>query len=342
MKKNKSVNEKQDKNKEVLEYSVRTDLALESKEMYNESNEGEIDGIEGEEYLDNNIKVSWVKITNENGAKIIGKPQGNYGTLEFGEFVYYDGQRIIELSEVMAKELSKLIKLDEDMTTLVVGLGNWNITADAVGPEVVSKIMISRHLKEYMPDEIDEGVRPVCAISPGVLGLTGMETSEIIKGIVEKVKPSLIICIDALASRRTQRVNRTIQIGDTGIAPGAGVGNRRLELSEKTLGVPVIAIGVPTVVDAGTVANDTIDLVLDNLIKSSTKGSDFYKMLKEVDRDERQSLIREVLDPTLGGMVVTPKEIDKVIESVSKVIANGINIALQPALTLDDINTYLN
>lgn len=342
MKKNKSQDEKQQKNKEVLEYSVRTDLALESREMYNESNEGEIDGIVGEEYLDNNIKVSWVRITNENGAKIIGKPQGNYGTLEFGEFVYYDGQRIIELSEVMAKELSKLIKLGEDMTTLVVGLGNWNITADAVGPQVVSKIMVSRHLKEYMPDEIDEGVRPVCAISPGVLGLTGMETSEIIKGIVERIKPSLIICIDALASRRTQRVNRTIQIGDTGIAPGAGVGNRRLELSEETLGVPVIAIGVPTVVDAGTVANDTIDLVLDNLIKSSTKGSGFYKMLHEVDRDERQSLIREVLDPTLGGMVVTPKEIDKVIESVSKVIANGINIALQPALTLDDINTYLN
>lgn len=334
-------NRKQEE-KGALEYSVRTDLALEAREMYNESNSGEIDGIEGEEYIDKNIKVSVVKIVNENGAKKIGKPQGTYITLEFGEFVYYDGQRIIELSEVMAKELSKLINLNEEQTALVVGLGNWNITADAVGPQVVEKIMVSRHLKEYVPDEIDEGVRPVCALAPGVLGLTGMETSEIIKGVVDRVKPSLIICIDALASRRTQRVNRTIQIGDTGIAPGAGVGNRRAELSEKTLGIPVIAIGVPTVVDAGTVANDTIDLVLDNLISSATKGSGFYKMLKEVDREERQALIREVLDPTLGGMVVTPKEIDKVIESVSKVIANGINIALQPALTLEDINTYLN
>lgn len=334
--------DKSQQNEEVFKYSVRTDLAVEAREMYNESNAGKIDGIEEEDYIDKNIKVNWVKIVNEAGAKKIGKPIGNYGTLEFGEFVYYDGERIIELSEVLAKELSKLIKLEEDMTALVVGLGNWNITADAVGPQVVSKIMVSRHLKEYVPDEIDEGVRPVCAIAPGVLGLTGMETSEIIKGIVDRVKPNLIICIDALASRRTQRVNRTIQIGDTGIAPGAGVGNKRLELSEKTLGVPVIAIGVPTVVDAGTMANDTIDLVLDNLIKSSTKGSGFYKMLKEVDRAERQSLIREVLDPTLGGMVVTPKEIDKVIESVSKVIANGINIALQPALTLEDINTYLN
>ena len=251
-------NRKQEE-KGALEYSVRTDLALEAREMYNESNSGEIDGIEGEEYIDKNIKVSVVKIVNENGAKKIGKPQGTYITLEFGEFVYYDGQRIIELSQVMAKELSKLINLNEEQTALVVGLGNWNITADAVGPQVVEKIMVSRHLKEYVPDEIDEGVRPVCALAPGVLGLTGMETSEIIKGVVDRVKPSLILCIDALASRRTQRVNRTIQIGDTGIAPGAGVGNRRAELSEKTLGIPVIAIGVPTVVDAGTVANDTID-----------------------------------------------------------------------------------
>ncbi|MEG0133798.1 MAG: GPR endopeptidase [Clostridium sp.] len=327
---------------EEIEYSVRTDLAVEAREIYGENSDEEISGIESEEYIDNNVRVSWVKIVNDRAAKIIGKPIGQYVTLEFPEFVYYDGQRIIDVSEVMSKELTKLVDLQEDMTALVVGLGNWNITPDAVGPKVVSKIMVSRHLKEYVPDDIDEGIRPVCAIAPGVLGLTGMETSEIIKGIVEKVKPSLVICIDALASRRTQRVNRTIQIGNTGISPGAGVGNRRLELSEKTLGVPVIAIGVPTVVDAGTIANDTIDLVLDNLIKSSTKGSAFYNMLKDVDKDEKQALIREVLDPSLGGMVVTPKDIDKVIESVSKIIANGINISLQPALTLDDINTYLN
>ncbi|MEG1255128.1 GPR endopeptidase [Clostridium sp.] len=323
-------------------YSVRTDLALEAREIYSEGNEGEISGIESEEYIDNNVRVSWVRILSESGAEIIGKPKGEYVTLEFPELVYYDGQRIIDVSEVMAKELTKLVDLQEDMTALVVGLGNWNITPDAVGPKVVSKIMVSRHLKEYVPDDIDEGVRPVCAIAPGVLGLTGMETSEIIKGIVDRVKPSLVICIDALASRRTQRVNRTIQIGNTGISPGAGIGNRRLELSEKTLGVPVIAIGIPTVVDAGTIANDTIDLVLENLIKSSTKGSAFYSMLKDVDKDEKQALIREVLDPSLGGLVVTPKDIDKVIDSVSKIIANGINISLQPALTLDDINTYLN
>jgi len=336
------VKEKKTKDKEEIIYSVRTDLALEAKEIYSENNPGKLSGVEAYEYIDNNVRVTSVKILDENGATTIGKPIGEYITLEFPEFVYYDGQRIIDVSEVMAKELSKLIDLKDDMIALVVGLGNWNITADAVGPKVVSKIMVSRHLKEYVPDSIDEGVVPVCAISPGVLGLTGMETSEIIKGIVDKVKPSIIICIDALASRKTKRVNKTIQIGNTGISPGAGVGNRRIELSKETLGVPVIAIGVPTVVDAGTIANDTIDLVLDSLIKSSTKGSAFYNMLKEVDRDERQILIREVLDPDLGGMIVTPKDIDKVIDSVSKIIANGINISLQPALTLDDINTYLN
>jgi spore protease len=336
------IKEKKSKNEEEIVYNVRTDLALEAKEIYSENNPGKLSGVKSDEYIDNNVRVTSVKILDDKGAKTIGKPIGEYITLEFPEFVYYDGQRIIDVSEVMAKELSKLVDLEEDMTALVVGLGNWNITADAVGPKVSSKIMVSRHLKEYVPDSIDEGVRPVCAIAPGVLGLTGMETSEIIKGIVDRIKPSIIICIDALASRKTQRVNRTIQIGNTGIAPGAGVGNRRLELSEETLGVPVIAIGIPTVVDAGTIANDTIDLVLDSLIKSSTKGSAFYNMLKEVDKDERQTLIREVLDPELGGMVVTPKDIDKVIDSVSKIIANGINISLQPALTLDDINTYLN
>lgn len=333
---------KKDNMEEKSFYSVRTDLAVEAREIHSKNSKGEIKGIESEDYLDHNIKVNWVHIKEQSAAEIIGKPVGDYVTLEYGDFVYYDGERIDDLSQVVAKELSKLVNIDEETTVLVVGLGNWNITPDAVGPQVVSRIMVSRHLKEYVPEEIDEGVRPVCAIAPGVLGITGMETGEVIKGIVDRIKPGLIICIDALAARKTQRVNKTIQIGNTGIAPGAGVGNKRHELSEKTLGVPVIAIGVPTVVYAGTLASDTIDLVLDSLMKSATKGGGFYKMLNEVDKGEKEALIKEVLDTTWGGMVVTPKEIDKVIEAVSKIIANGINIALQPALTLEDINTYLN
>lgn len=322
--------------------SVRTDLAVEAKEIYSAENNGEMPGIEVDEYNEGDIKVTDVKIVSDIGEKMMGKPKGTYITIDIPEFVHYDGESMDRVSIVMGKVLSPLIKLDDSMTALVVGLGNWNVTPDAVGPKVVSKIMVTRHLKQLVPDTIDEGIRPVCAISPGVLGITGMETGEIIRGIVEKIKPNLVICIDALASRKMDRVNRTIQIGTTGISPGAGIGNRRMEISEKTLGVPVIAIGVPTVVDAATLANDTIDLVLDEMIKSANAGGEFYNMLKSIDKVEKQKMITEILNPYVGNLVVTPKEIDMVINSVSKIIANGINISLQPALDLEDINKYLN
>jgi spore protease len=202
--------------------------------------------------------------------------------------------------------------------------------------------MVTRHLKQMAPDEIDEGIRPVCALAPGVLGLTGIETSEIIQGVVKKIKPDIIIAIDALASRKTERVSTTIQIGDTGISPGSGVGNKRMGLTKSILGVPVIAIGVPTVVDAATIANDTIDLVIDNMINEAKEGQEFYNMLKNIDRNEKFQLIREVLSPYLGELMVTPKDVDSIIENISKIIANGINIALHPSVHLKDINRYIN
>lgn len=322
--------------------SVRTDLAVEAKEIYKSENNGEMPGVDVEEYSEGDIKITNVSIVSDIGEKMMGKPKGTYITIDIPEFVHYDAECMDRVSVVMGKVLKPLIKLEDSMTALVVGLGNWNVTPDAVGPKVVSKIMVTRHLKELVPDSIDEGIRPVCAISPGVLGITGMETGEIVRGIVERIKPNLVICIDALASRKMDRVNRTIQIGTTGISPGAGIGNRRMEISEKTLGVPVIAIGVPTVVDAATLANDTIDLVLDEMIKSANAGGEFYNMLKSIDKVEKQKMITEILNPYVGNLVVTPKEIDMVINSVSKIIANGINIALQPALDLKDINKYLN
>ena len=322
--------------------SIRTDLAVEAKELYRAQNNGEMPGVDVEEYNEDDIKITNVKIVSEIGEKMMGKPIGTYVTLDIPEFVHYDGEAMDRVSVAMGKVLSPLIKLEDSMTALVVGLGNWNVTPDAVGPKVVSKLMVTRHLKQLVPDSIDEGIRPVCAISPGVLGLTGIETGEIVRGIVERIKPNLVICIDALASRKMDRVNRTIQIGTSGISPGAGIGNRRMEISEKTLGVPVLAIGVPTVVDASTLANDTIDLVLDEMIKSATVGGEFYSMLKSIDKAEKEKMITEILNPYVGNLVVTPKEIDMVINSVSRIIANGINIALQPALDLDDINKYLN
>lgn len=322
-------------------FIVRTDLAVEAKEIYQKQN-NEIPGVEVQENTEGDIKITYVKVINDVGERMMGKPKGTYVTIDMPKFTHYDGETMDDVSRVLGKTLSTMIKLDDSMTALVVGLGNWNITPDALGPKVVSKVMITRHLKQLIPDQIDEGIRPVCAIAPGVLGLTGMETGEIIKGVVDKVKPNLIVCIDALASRKMERVNSTIQIGDTGISPGSGVGNKRMEISEKSLGIPVIAIGVPTVVDAATMANDTIDMVLDEMINQSEKGGEFYNMLKSIDKNEKQRMIQDILNPYVGNLMVTPKEVDLVIDSVSKVIANGINIALQPALDLDDINKFLN
>ncbi|CDM68645.1 Germination protease [Clostridium bornimense] len=327
----------------MYNYSIRTDLAVEAKEMIEETSRPKsIEGVEATEKEEDNVKTTTVIIKNAEGAKKMGRAEGTYITIEIPDHVHYDEDTKESVARSLAKELTSVLKIDEDKVVLVVGLGNWNVTPDSLGPKVVSKIMVTRHLKELVPDEIDEGIRPVCAISPGVLGITGMETSEIVKGIVERVKPDVLICIDALASRRLNRVNTTIQIGTSGIAPGAGVGNKRKELSEKTLGIPVIAIGVPTVVDAATMASDTIDLVIDDLIRESTKGGDFYKILKGIDREDKHKLITALLTPEVGDLIVTPKEVDDVIESISKIIANGINIALQPALELSDINRYLN
>lgn len=322
--------------------NVRTDLAVEAKEIYQKRTNGDTPGVRMEEESHGDVKVTTVRILDEVGERAMGKPVGTYVTLDIPQVTHYDSDTMDDVSEVLAEVLTPLTKLDKSMTALVVGLGNSNITPDALGPKVISKLMITRHLKELVPDSIDENIRPVAGISPGVLGTTGIETGEIIRGVVEKIKPNLIICIDALASRKMERVNRTIQIGDTGISPGSGVGNKRMEISKRTLGIPTIAIGVPTVVDAATMANDTIDMAIDEMIKQAQKGGEFYSMLKSIDKNEKQHMIEEILNPYVGDLMVTPKEVDLVIDSLSKVIANGINIALQPALGLEDINRYMS
>jgi len=328
---------------------VRTDLALEvhekNREVQKRTGQERVgsygEGVEVTEDGNDNIHVTRVKITSPAGEKSIGKPLGNYITLDVPRLNENDRDLYEDTCRAVAYELKRIIKLGEKDTVLVVGLGNWNITPDALGPKVSSYLMVTRHLHEYLPEQVDDGVRPVCSIAPGVLGLTGIETSEIVKGVVEKVKPSLVIAIDALASRRMNRINTTIQIADTGISPGSGVGNKRAELSEKTMGIPVIAIGVPTVVDAATMANDTIELVIDSLMAQPGADNDFYQMLKNLDEKDKYSLIKEVLEPYGGNLVVTPKEMDEVIERVSKVVANGINLALHKNIGFDDIDRYL-
>ncbi|RBP45480.1 GPR endopeptidase [Garciella nitratireducens] len=324
--------------------SIRTDLAVEAREMVQEETKKEVPGVAVNVEQQGDIKITRVKIEKEVGQKIMGKPIGNYITLEIPQ-IREKGEKFKEdLAQELAKELNTMVhkKVNKDATTLVVGLGNWNITPDSLGPKVISKLMVTRHLLENIPDMVDQELTPVCAISPGVLGITGIETSEIVKGIVEKIKPNLVIAIDALASRRAERVNTTIQMTDSGINPGSGVGNKRKALNKDSLGIPVIAIGIPTVVDATTLANDTIDLMLDAMIKEATQGKEFYNMLKEINREEKHMLIRQILHPYVGDLMVTPKEVDLIIDDISLVVANGINIALHPGIGLEDVNRYIN
>lgn len=318
--------------------TIRTDLALEAHEMFREQNlnNNYPQGIEVEEFSEKGMKTTRVKVISENGVRAINKPLGNYITIEAVGLRVNDKDLYEDASRRLSEELKLLINSNKQETILVVGLGNWNITPDSLGPKVVSKVLVSRHLINYMPEQIDERLTPVCAVSPGVLGITGIETVEIVRGIVDKVNPSLIIAIDSLASRKIERVNTTIQISDTGIAPGSGVGNNRMELSRNTLGRKVIAIGVPTVIDASTMTHDTIETVLKSLGSNSNYPN-------RIDRNQidNSTVMKEILGEDSQGLIVTPKEIDEVMDKVSKIIANGINIAVHEGITQNDVDRYI-
>ena len=229
--------------------NMRTDLALEQQEMLRESrrDDSEINGVEIETEQTGDITVTWVKIINEQGEEAMGKPVGNYITIESDAMKENDAEAHEAIIQIMAQKLGQLHKLNKDGAILAAGLGNWQVTPDALGPKVIEKLLVTRHMNEIMPEELQDHVRSVAAIAPGVMGNTGIETGEIIKGVAEKIQPDLIVAIDALAARRTSRINATIQMTDTGINPGAGLGNMRMRLNKETMGVPVIAIGVPTV-----------------------------------------------------------------------------------------------
>jgi len=310
--------------------NFRTDLALERRDLYRKANNvaNEINGLETEEeQLGETIKITRVKVLNQEGEQAIGKKQGNYITIDIKDLKIAEEEDIQKASEAVTKELrtliGNLIQPQEDI--LVVGLGNLYVTPDALGPKVIQDIDITRHLLNYMPEVLEQGTRPVSAVSPGVLGTTGIETVEILKGIVDNVHPKLIIVIDALASRSIERISSTVQIADTGIVPGAGVGNQRKELTVDTLGIPVIAIGVPTVVEAATIAADSLNLFIQRL-QEEAHSNEFLNQLQEEDKYQ---MIKEVLQPADYNFIVTPKEIDDLIENMSSVVARGINFATQ-------------
>lgn len=316
-------------NDETHLFNFRTDLALERRDLYRKANhiEKEVNGIETEEEkTGDNIITTRVKVLDKQGEEAIGKPIGSYITIDVKNLKIADENEIQQASEVVTKELKPLIDkhIDNQAPILVVGLGNLYVTPDALGPKVINEIDITRHLLEYMPEVLDNNTRPVCAISPGVLGTTGIETQEILKGIVDNIKPKLIIIIDALASRSIERISSSIQISDTGIVPGAGVGNARKELTQNTLGVPVIAMGIPTVVEAATIAADSLTLFIQK-VQEQAKSNDFLNQLQEEDKYE---MIKEVLTPSDYNFIVTPKEIDDSIENMKDIVARGINYAV--------------
>ena len=309
-------------------YNFRTDLAVERANIYRKAKRlEEIDGIETEEAnVDENIKVSRVKITNENGEQAIGKKKGMYVTIDLKDLKNIDENEIQKASDTLSNELKSIIKKNISFKDdiMVVGLGNMYVTPDSLGPKVINEIDVTRHIIKYLPQYIDENARPVTAISPGVLGTTGIETYEILKGIVDNVKPKLLIVIDALASRSIERISSSIQISDTGIVPGAGVGNTRQEISKNTLGIPVIALGIPTVVESAVLVNDCLDLLIEKM-QNEAKSNVFLNQLKEQDNYET---IKDVLNPQNYNMIVTPKEIDDLIENMKDVVARGINMSL--------------
>ena len=292
---------------------IRTDLALETTERFAEEN-AEIRGVEVHEEYDEekDVRTTVVKIVTENGAKSMGRPQGTYITIEAPELSTPDEDYHREISEEISTHLRKLIDLKKEKSVLVVGLGNAAITADALGPQVVDNLLMTRHIiKEYGLRGIKhEKMHRISGIAPGVMAQTGMETAEIVQGIVSETKPDVVVAIDALAARSVRRLIRTIQITDTGIHPGSGVGNHRNGLTEENLQVKVIGIGVPTVVDAATIVHDSMAHLLDAL-----------------EETEQKEFLDEMIAPNLYSMFVTPKDVDETIKYLSFMISEGLNIA---------------
>lgn len=318
----------------VEKYNIRTDLALEEKERF-ESDQVEVQGVVLEEEYDKEreIRVTTVRIETENGAKTMGKPVGTYLTIEAPNLSSPDEGIHREVSEELAKYLIEVMKKiipesEHDKEVLVIGLGNRQATPDALGPYVADNLNVTRHIvKEYGKYvALEEMNCVVSAIVPGVMAQTGMETAEIIKGVVRETKPDLLIVIDALAARNSRRLNRTIQIADTGINPGSGVGNYRNAITKETIGVPVIAIGVPTVVDAVTIVSDTMENLLSALETSeSLKGVGL--VLGGYSEAEKYELIKELIAPNLNSMFMTPKDIDETVKRLSYTISEGLNLA---------------
>ncbi|MBO8129449.1 MAG: GPR endopeptidase [Peptococcaceae bacterium] len=313
----------------MLFCGVTSDLALEAHEALRAQTGQEIPGIAVEKRDFEYGKVTYVKILNDQGAQQMGKPPGNYITIEAP--IIRDDSRYAhpEVIKEVARSLGSLLRVPQDATVLVVGLGNWNATPDALGPRVIDYTLVTRHIFKYAPQAVQPGMRQVSAIAPGVLGITGIETDEIVKGIVGKINPSLIITIDALAAGAVERIATSIQICDTGIRPGSGMGGKSGGITRETMGVPVISIGVPTVVHAALIAQNSINKLYQAYNKPVPP------------RETLEPIVKDLLEPFGGNLMVTPKEIDILIQNCAKIIAAAITDALHPEVNPEHFGALL-
>lgn len=319
---------------EQEQFRIRTDLALEAQEKF-KGTSAEVPGVslEKKHIEEKDLDISFVKILSDEGAQIMGKPIGTYITMEAENLSVPDEDYHREISIELARCVKNLITELEGaenkkiQKVLVAGLGNRDVTADALGPQVIDHLHITRHIiQEYGQENVGDIGMNISAIVPGVMAQTGMETAEMIKGVIDEIEPDLLVVIDALAARNTKRLTTTIQITDTGIHPGSGVGNHRGGINQKSVGVPVIAIGVPTVVDAPTIINDAMDSLLD-VLASTPELTGISEVIRDFSLQDKHQLIRETIEPHLGVMFVTPKDMDSSVKMLSYTISEGINIA---------------
>ena len=319
--------------------SIRTDLALEAQEILYERDPAQKYPVWKHSTVYRQHRVTKVKIFHAEGSRQLGKPPGTYITIEAPNMRRGGHAINDEVAQVLTEEVSALANLGPEATIFVVGLGNWNATPDALGPRVVDNLMVTRHLFEYAPQELRGGLRSVAALAPGVLGLTGVETEEIVRGVVQRINPDLVIAVDALASRSLHRISTTVQLADSGIHPGSGVGNKRLGLTEDSLGVPIIAIGVPTVIHASTLAGDALELFSQALVSSNiATATELEAALPAYNQAE---MLEQLLPTHWQGLFVTPKEIDALIADIARIIAGGLNAALHPGIEAGTGEHYL-
>jgi spore protease len=311
------------------QFSLNVDLAVEARDLIRGATNREIQGVEEKVEKTEHVKITTITIKDESAVKTMGRPKGTYVTIESPPLKINDPYVKEEIINAMSKSLPLLInqRIQAPDTVLLVGLGNWRATADALGPKFIEYSPITRHYHQYAPDALIKGMRPTCGIAPGVLGITGLETYEVIKGVVEKVKPAAIIVVDALAAQNVDRIGTTIQMSNTGIQPGAGIGNARHALTEEELGVPVIAIGCPTIVNAAVIANQAIKkFCLDS-------GVIFNEITSA-------NSVRDILSFFGGSLAVTPKEVDEIIENTARIIALGVGKTLFPDISLEQLELY--